>query len=121
MAKPWRRRSTSSAVRIKSAKASACSVFLPMARSPGRRGSNTAWHLPWPGFYIRNYMTKIDGSTAADVIRDLQAAADPVKAAFLPHFFKTGMGEYGEGDRFIGVVVPQQRILARKYADLSLT
>jgi 3-methyladenine DNA glycosylase AlkD len=65
-------------------------------------------------------MTKNDVSTADAVIRALRAAADPVKAEFLPHFFKTGKWEYGEGDRFIGVVVPKQRIIAGKFADLPV-
>ncbi|MCC6563797.1 DNA alkylation repair protein [Candidatus Uhrbacteria bacterium] len=50
----------------------------------------------------------------------LKTAADPKKAAFLPSFFKTGKGEYGEGDRFIGVTVPKIRGIAREHAKLSL-
>ncbi|MCK9361255.1 DNA alkylation repair protein [Patescibacteria group bacterium] len=50
----------------------------------------------------------------------LKTAADPKKAAFLPSFFKTGKGEYGEGDRFIGVTVPKLRALARKHPTLPL-
>ncbi len=50
----------------------------------------------------------------------LRAAADPKKAAFLPSFFKTGKGQYGEGDKFIGVTVPVIRAVARKHTQLPL-
>ena len=53
-------------------------------------------------------------------LRDLQTLADPKKAAFVRTFFKTGKGEYAEGDIFLGISVPDIRILAKKYADLSL-
>ena len=56
---------------------------------------------------------------AADVKRALQAVADPDKAAFYPRFFKAGKGEYAEGDRFVGVVVPEQRRIARRFHALS--
>jgi len=46
---------------------------------------------------------------------DLKAIADPVKADSLPYFFKTGEGQYAAGDRFIGVIVPEQRKVAKKY------
>lgn len=51
---------------------------------------------------------------------DLRAAADPEKAAFFPRFFKAGPGQYAEGDQFLGVTVPQQRAIAKKYKDLWL-
>lgn len=57
---------------------------------------------------------------AADAIRDLKSYAKPSKAHDLQRFFKTGPGEYGEGDVFIGVVVPDTRKVARAYSDLSL-
>jgi 3-methyladenine DNA glycosylase AlkD len=51
--------------------------------------------------------------TASEVRRLLKRCAVPEKAAVLPRIFKTGPGEYGEGDRFYGVVVPDCRRIAR--------
>lgn len=53
--------------------------------------------------------------TAQNIITDLQALGNPEKADHLSRFFKTGKGEYGEGDLFIGVTVPEQRGIAKKY------
>jgi 3-methyladenine DNA glycosylase AlkD len=54
------------------------------------------------------------------VEHDLAALADPKRAKGLAWFFKTGKGEYGEGDRFLGITVPEQRKIALRNVDLPL-
>ncbi len=52
--------------------------------------------------------------------RELEGLADPGQAAILQRFFRTGPGEYGEGDRFRGIRVPLLRKIAGKYRHLPL-
>ena len=54
-----------------------------------------------------------------DLQKEVKKLTDNKKAKFLQRFFKTGIGEYGEGDIFAGITVPQSRSLAIKYKDLS--
>lgn len=58
--------------------------------------------------------------TAQQVTKALKEASNKGKSVILSRFFKTGPGEYGEGDRFLGVTVPEQRKIAKKYQSLSL-
>ncbi len=55
-----------------------------------------------------------------DLVRDLEALANPERAAFSQSFFKTGPGQYAEGDIFLGIAVPAQRRTALRYRDLAL-
>lgn len=51
---------------------------------------------------------------------DLRALACPINATSLQRFFKTGEGEYGAGDQFLGITIPKQRQLIKAYYELSL-
>ena len=56
-----------------------------------------------------------------EILADFQKLKNPIKAKNLARFFKTGKGEYGEGDIFLGIKVPEQRKLVGKYyKELSL-
>ena len=59
-------------------------------------------------------------STRTEVKAALKQLVNSEKASFYPRFFRTGKGEYGEGDRFLGVTVPNQRKVAKRFRDLSL-
>ncbi|AYF73648.1 DNA alkylation repair protein [Nocardia yunnanensis] len=59
--------------------------------------------------------------TAAAVRAELASLADPADAVHLQRFFKTGPGEYGEGDVFIGVRVPQTRKAVKRFAGMPLS
>lgn len=52
------------------------------------------------------------------VIERLNKLADPSRIAVHQRFFKTAAGEYAEGDQFIGVKVPDQRLVAKEFAKL---
>lgn len=52
---------------------------------------------------------------------ELRKAANPEKIKIFMSFFKTGKGEYGEGDKFIGLSVPENRRVAKKYFDVEIS
>jgi 3-methyladenine DNA glycosylase AlkD len=57
----------------------------------------------------------------ADLEKELRASADPERARNSAWFFKSAEGQYGHGDRFIGLTVPTIRRIAHRYIHLPLT
>jgi 3-methyladenine DNA glycosylase AlkD len=55
-----------------------------------------------------------------EIKKEIKKNADSQKAVLLQRFFKTAPGEYGEGDIFLGIMVPVQRSIVKKYKDLPL-
>lgn len=72
-----------------------------------------AWDFYWSGY--NRYMSRL-----AAARRQLRKYADKKKAKLLLRFFKTGPGEYGEGDIFIGVMVPLARKVLQEFQNLPL-
>lgn len=58
--------------------------------------------------------------SATAVKQALHQLADPVRATLSKSYFKTGPGQYGEGDKFLGVTVPHQRAIAKKFKLMPL-
>ncbi|HRH93936.1 MAG TPA: DNA alkylation repair protein [Candidatus Peribacteria bacterium] len=63
-------------------------------------------------------MAKIRADTAAAVRRELAGLADKRKAVIFSRFFKAGKGDYGEGDKFYGISVPQVRAVVARHLGL---
>ena len=60
-------------------------------------------------------------NTAREVQKRLKKLGDPEHAAVGQRFFKTGPGEYGEGDKFLGIRMPVLRELAGEFRDLPVS
>jgi 3-methyladenine DNA glycosylase AlkD len=84
-------------------------------RDVGESGALSAqYHIGCPVEASKVNIDPLEG-----VRLELQNRADPRRAESAKWFFKTGPGEYGEGDVFIGVPVPAIRALASRYRDLD--
>ena len=59
--------------------------------------------------------------TANEIQKQLESFSTEEKRNFLPYFFKTGKGQYGEGDKFLGVVVPDARKVAKANKDIPFS
>ena len=58
--------------------------------------------------------------SAKQVLNEIHVLANRSRAHDLQKFFQTAPGQYGEGDVFLGLTVPQVRTVAKKYKDLTL-
>ena len=58
--------------------------------------------------------------SATQVVKEIQALSNRGRARDLQKFFQTAPGQYGEGDIFLGLTVPQVRTVAKKYKEISL-
>lgn len=65
------------------------------------------------------HLSHDEKETLNALLADLHSHINPSKAAFLPKFFKTGPGQYGEGDKFLGIVVPDSRKIVKLYRGVS--
>jgi hypothetical protein len=58
--------------------------------------------------------------SATQVVKEIKALSNRGRAHDLQKFFQTAPGQYGEGDIFLGLTVPQVRTVAKKYKEISL-
>ena len=68
---------------------------------------------------VRSKKSSRPAPTLAALRKELYALADPVDARFLQGFFKTAPGQYGAGDKFLGLRAPDLRRLVREYSELD--
>ncbi|MBL6990597.1 MAG: formate dehydrogenase subunit alpha [Bacteriovoracaceae bacterium] len=101
-------------------------IYIPFhfVESPANRLTNPALDpdAKIPEFKVCAAKVELIESVSMldDVKKELLKSANQKKAQELMRFFKTGPGEYGEGDKFLGIKVPDIRKVARKYKKISI-
>ncbi len=55
------------------------------------------------------------GKNVLPLVKEMEQAADPAKSKTMGRYFKTGKGDYGEGDVFLGIMTPPLREFAKEY------
>ena len=85
-----------------------------MLRQPRKKAASRGQARPAP-----SKTPQVAPPTLAALRKELYALADPADAIFLQRFFKTAPGEYGAGDKFLGLRVPALRRLVREYRQLA--
>lgn len=69
---------------------------------------------------MKSWRKKLEVNNLDSLKKDLRSFRRPGRAKILLRFFKTGKGEYGEGDEFLGLKTDETRSVAKKYLDLPL-
>src|SRR5438132_3749879 len=89
---------------------------------PKTDGACEVWRMPRKPAprAQRGSRVSVQQQNASAAIRRMRELADPDRAKGLQRFFKTAPGQYGAGDKFLGLYVPQIRVLVIEFADLSL-
>lgn len=80
----------------------------------------TPHFLPIVNLLKQNFTIDVLSSPAESIKQIMQAMANPTRARQSRRFFKTGRGEYAEGDAFLGIKVPELRKLAKVHASASM-
>ena len=76
--------------------------------------------MEWLVINLKDKLFIMFMQTLKELEKELEKNADKEKAKVLQRFFKTGKGDYGEGDIFIGLTAPQIKEIAKRYKELSL-
>lgn len=83
--------------------------------------SEASWGVYFTGLHrVKNFDIIVSMLKAKSVTNDLKKLGTPARAKASAWYFKTEKGQYGHGDIFFGVTVPEQRQIAKKYSSLSL-